>query len=177
MQRTLTTAYLSIVILLLLTGCLPTPGTTPESDSGMYFDAEATIPVDNGVYVIVGTVAGDIESLVRQTEAAHGSISGYGGYVSGSYSGPTYEGKGFVRLLVSGSNSPLAVVGSTVLLKTTDTKTIMLLPGDIVRFKCRSQYEAVASIYGGEKFDVDQFETWELDYCRLIDPRIERAGP
>ena len=54
-----------------------------------------------------------------------------------------------------------------VIFKFTDTKATALLPGDVVEFKCRRQYEAVAPVKDAERFDEDKFSTWEFDFCRL----------
>ncbi len=167
-----------ILFSLLLAACAPNAAPTPESDSSQNYNVPsgAGIPVDDNVYTIRGTVAGDVGSLTRQTEAARGSIAGgpYGTY--GSYYGPEFDGKGFVRLLVEESNSELAPVGEIVILKLTDTKGTALLVGDKVTFKCRAQYEAIAAVRNYETWDQEKaalVETWELDYCRLVSPIID----
>jgi hypothetical protein len=151
-------------------GCVP--GKVPESDSEYSFNMAARIPTDHNVYTISGEVIGDIGSLVRQTSRAYGHVSGGGTYVSGAYFGPEYKGKGFVRLLVENSDCLYAPKGEIVILKMTDTKGAMLLPGDFITLKCRVQYEAVASIFTGEEFDQEIFATWEVDYCRLVSPVV-----
>ena len=149
----------------------------PESDSPQAYSIkdDVRVKVDDGLYTITGTVAGDVDSLTRQTQAAQGSIAGSGFGFYGTYFGPEFGGKGFVRLFVESSDSALALAGEVVILKTTDTKAIVLIPGDRVTFKCRAQYEAVAPVREYETFDEtkrDLVETWELDYCRLAVPLI-----
>ncbi len=156
----------------ILAGCADT-APQPSSDSPQAFTATGDgVPVDDGVYLISGTVVADVESLVRQTTPARGSMagSGYGAY--GSYFGPEFGGKGFVRLQVASSESDLAPVGAIVILKVTDSKASVLLPGDTVQFKCRHQYEAVAAVRNAETFNAEKLETWEIDYCRLTTPKI-----
>jgi hypothetical protein len=153
----------------------------PDSDSSQSFSSSSTedgIPVDDNVYYIKGQVISDVNSLTRQTDAASGEVFGYGGtgfgVMSGSYYGPEFGGKGFIRILVMNSDSFLAPKGEVVILKSTDTKGIALLPGDVVEFKCRHQYEAIAAVRDYETFDVDKLETWEIDYCRFISPIISQ---
>lgn len=95
-----------------------------------------------------------------------------GGYGSASYFGPEFGGKGFVRGVVVESDASLAEVGHMVVLKSTDTKAIMLMPGDRATFKCRQQYEAIAAVRSYETFNADKLATWELDYCRLASPDL-----
>lgn len=150
----------------------------PDSDSSQNFSSQPGfgIPVDDAVYTITGKVIGDVESLTRQTEAAQGSYGRYGNYATGVYFGAEFGGKGFVRLFVHTSDSELAPPESIVIIKTSDTKASALLPGDVVTFKCRAQYEAVAAVRDRETFDMaasEKLATWELDYCRLFTPEIK----
>lgn len=146
----------------------------PESDSQVDFKDGSTIPVDKNVYLIQGEVIGEVNETTRQVSPAEGSISGSQYYVSGSFTGPITDGKGFVRIRVQKIDPVLgyAPVGDVVILKTSDTKAKALLNGDVVQFKCRSQYEAVAAILKNERFDETKFATYELDYCRLAAPVI-----
>lgn len=141
----------------------------PDSDSSQRY-AGGVIPVDDQVYTITGQIVADVASLTRQTTPA--SMKVYDGY--GSFFGPQFGGKGFVRLFVHVSipATNLAPPEHIVLIKTSDTKASALLPGDIVTFRCRAQYEAVAAVRNEETFDSDKVETWELDYCRLKSPVI-----
>lgn len=150
-----------------------------ESDSSQNYKAGSKVPVDDNVYLIKGEVIGPVNDVTRQVEPAQGEISGfaYGGYASmnGSFTGPIEAGKGFVRLRVQtvSPSTEQAPVGDVTIIKTSDTKAKALLNGDIVQFKCRRQYEALAAVKDNEKFDAEKVETWELDYCRLASPVIE----
>lgn len=160
----------------MLAGCgAQNPGVS--SDSGHDYGGSPTQRVDLHYYVLAGTVAAEPSSLTRQTRPGGGSVSGYGGYVSGSFWGPLESGKGFVRVHVESSNAPLAPVGQVVLLKTTDTKAVALLPGDKPTFKCRAQQEAVAAVQNGETYHEKAAETWELDDCRLVTPAVGTGTP
>lgn len=171
------------LFVLILSACATDYAPQPESDSSQSYKTCLTveaedcprIPVDDGLYTVSGTVVADVDSLVRQTEAAQGSMYGssYGMY--GSYFGPGFGGKGFVRLQVESSDSYLAPFGATVIIKTTDTKASVLLPGDVVEFICRHQYEAIAAVREFQTFDPVTMGTWELDYCRMTTPQITRV--
>lgn len=121
---------------------------------------------------IKGLVAADVGARSRQISPARSTASGW--------FGSEFGGKGFVRLLVYSTNPPttLAQPDQITLTKTTDTKASALLIGDIVIFRCRAQFEAVAAVRIDEAFDaakLDKVTTWELDYCRLETPNFFRA--
>ena len=84
-----------------------------------------------------------------------------------------WKGKN-LRLLVHSVEpaTPLAQPDRIVLIKTSDTKASALLTGDIVTFRCRAQYKAVAAVRENEDFYPSKVATWELDYCRLATPVI-----
>ncbi len=171
--------FFLLAALLLLAGCR---GQAPQaaSDSPQTYSTNARIPVDDNVYTITGQVVGDIASLSQQTTPAQGDVTGIQargyGYLGGSYFGAEFGGKGFVRLLVRSAEpaTPYAPPQQIIVLKTTDTKAVVLLPGDVVTFKCRAQYEAVAAVRENEAFNEDKLETWELDYCRMVTPLISK---
>ncbi len=176
-----------LCLLMVLFGCMPTDQPPqPDSDSPQdYAQVVGGIPVDTNVYTIKGKVVGAVESLVRQTQAAGGSVSGSSfdgyGFASGSFWGAEFGGKGFIRLRVIESNTneangeDLAPLESIIIIKTTDTKMRALLAGDIVEVLCRRQYEAIAPVLERETFDASK-GMWELDYCRMTSPRIEVTG-
>ncbi len=165
---------LCFLLPLLVAGCQRSPA--PQSSSGMNYAWLTTVPVDTKVYTITGTVAADVESLVRQTAPAQAQSYNADALSYSTFSGPQMNGKGMVRLTVAGSDAELAPVGSTVILKVDDTKGILLLPGDQVTFKCRAQFEAIAAVVNRQEFD-PAAGTWELDYCRLATPVVGAAGP
>lgn len=166
-------ALIAILAALALGACDAQPSApSADSDSSQKY-SEAKIPVDTGIYTITGEVFGQVNDLTRQVKPASGSLTGIGGYTSGSYFGPVEAGKGFVRLRISASNVDLAPVGDLVILKVTDTKATALVEGDVVTFKCRKQYENIAAVQSNEKLDVEKAATWELDYCRLVTPKVD----
>lgn len=140
-----------------------------DSDSSYSYKGDTKVDVDETTYVITGEVVREVNSLTRQVSPAKGDVFGYGGYVSGSFTGPVEAGKGFVRLKVSVSNPATAdaPVGEVAILKTTDTKVTALLAGDVVTFKCRRQYENIGAVKNDQEFKKAEVGTWELDYCRL----------
>lgn len=159
----------------------------PENDSPWDWDeGKIDIPCYGTIYQLTGTVSTDVNSLTIQTSpgggSGGGSIVGAGGFTYGSFgwssTGPEFSGKGFVRLKVTASNDDLismAPVGSTIIIKMTDTKAVALLPGDTITVKCRKEYEAVGAIAASEKFTeetLDAAATYELDYCRLASPIV-----
>lgn len=157
----------------------PTPGgsaprVVSDNPAGSY-NWSIKAPVDDNAYNISGVVDGDIESLTRQTSAGGATFFGFSGIVSGSYFGPEYNGKGFLRLKVEKSNSNLAPVGSVALLKVTDTKAILLRSGDFVDFRCRHQFEALAAVRYDESLDLAK-GMWEIDFCRMISPVVTPSG-
>ena len=167
----------SLLILLLVScnGFTYDEQPRPSSDSEQRYEPsdvkDVRIPVDDNVYTINGQVAADVETMSRQLAPAI-----YNQY-SGSYFGERFGGKRFVRLLVhSVSPAPaLAEPDKITLIKTSDTKTSALLVGEVVTFRCRAQYEAVAAIRLDEALNaakVKEVETWEWDYCRLVTPSI-----
>jgi hypothetical protein len=170
------------VLALVVVGC-GGQAPQPASDSPQTYNTNARIPVDDNVYTISGQVVGDVASLSQQTTPAQGDVTGLAGrgygYLGGSYFGPEFGGKGFVRLLIHSAQpeTPLAPLEEIVVVKTTDTKASVLLPGDVVTFKCRAQYEAVAAVRENEPFNEDKLATWELDYCRMVTPVIDVRQP
>lgn len=177
-MRKFLTVLIALATLLLVGACAE--GTAPQvdSDSSQSYKNDgksSRVPIDDHVYEITGEVVGPVNSVTRQVKAAEGSTSGtlYGNYgsMSGSYFGEINKGKGYVRILVS-SASPSTVSaqeGSVSILKVTDTKATALEEGDVVTFKCRRQYEAIAAVRDNQKFNAKdtRLETWELDYCRM----------
>ena len=160
-----------IVISLLLAACEEL-APMAESDSNQNFanTGNSRIPVDREVYRVTGKVVGDVDSLVTS-----GPVQTVYYQYSTATTGYT-EGKGFVRLfLYEITPEPvreLVTSEEIAILKTTDTKARALLPGDVVTFVCRAQFEAVAAVLENEVFDPVKLGTWELDYCRLERPAV-----
>jgi len=170
----------AVVGLILTAGSCDNQQPSADSDSSQSYKDGSKIPVDDNYYVIKGEVVGQVNNLTRQVKPAEGSIGGssYGnGYssFSGTFTGPIEAGKGFVRLKIetTSPNAPEAAPGEAVILKTSDTKVTALQPGDIITFKCRRQYEAVAAVRDNSDFDKNKAGTWEFDFCRLETPRLE----
>jgi hypothetical protein len=175
-SRVIGSAALALALFGVLTaeGC-DESNPTADSDSAQNYGGDHKVDVDEKTYVITGEVVREVNSLTRQVTPAKGDVFGYGGYVSGSFTGPVEAGKGFVRLKVQVSNPSTAEapVGEVAIIKTTDTKVTALMAGDVITVKCRRQYENIAAVKEGQKFNKDEVGTWELDYCRLASPVIQ----
>jgi hypothetical protein len=168
------------LLVLSVTGCTEQESApSVDSDSSQSYASGSTVAVDDNVYTISGEVVAEVNSVTRQISPASGSVGGSAfagtGFVSGSYFGEVTGGKGYVRLLVNSiePSTDLAQVGSVSILKVSDTKATALVTGDLVTFKCRRQYEALAAVKDNQKFDREKVETWELDYCRLATAVID----
>lgn len=181
-MRRLLIVVFALTGVLLLSAC-PSQDTkapaveTDENGSASFRkvgDERPRQPVDTHIYVITGKVVAAPSSLVRQTEPGTASISGYNGYVSGTAVGPRFAGKGFVRINVLSMepDASFASTGDVVLVKTSDTKAAALVADDVVQFKCRAQFEAIAPTQENERFDKERHGTWEFDFCRLTSPDI-----
>lgn len=170
------TTIIALLCVLLLFGCAPseTARIDSENTTGSWTkDRLDERHIDRNIYHISGVVAHDVDSLTRQTRPASGSYAGYyggGGY--GYYSGAQFGGKGFIRLLVEETDAPVGQRGQIVILKVVDSKSVALLPGDRVKFKCRYQPEVVDAMYYNEEWTDDAL-IYELDYCRLDSPVIQ----
>lgn len=158
-------------MIIVLAGCAP-QAPAPDSGSGLAYGVGQTIPIDTKIYHVDGIVSSGTESLTRQVSPAGGTMRSYDGYGYGSFWGPTVASKGFVRIKVTKSDSLLAVVGDTAVLKVEDTKAIVLTDGDKVSFKCRAQFESLSAITNSETLSEDG-GVWELDYCRMTTPIVK----
>lgn len=156
----------------LMTACNPAPIT--ESASGQSFGGDTHIPVDYEVYelsVIANDVPGGYSSL-----NAYGSSATVNGIGSGSFR-VWEEGKGLLQVEVVSVSPGLDYIktGENIIIKTEDRKIMGVTPGMEFRIKCRNEYEAVSAMANGETFDAKKFGTWELDYCRMVDPVVTTA--
>lgn len=143
-----------------------------DADQYVSYADGVNLQFDTNIYTIKGVIDGG-ESLTRQVSPASGSVIGTGGFVSGSYTGAVIDGKGIYRVLVKESDSELALVGSVTILKSVDTKAVVLQVGDEVTFKCRHQEEVVEPILQSQVVeDRDSISTWEIDGCKLVGPAI-----
>lgn len=155
------------------------PAVQSDNSEGSFAEVHGSAPrapEDRNLYAIFGKVVAAPSSLVRQTDPGHADIYGSNGFVSGTSFGPKYQGKGFVRLQILNIDPVVqykfAKVNDVVLIKTSDTKAAALSVDDMVNFKCRAQYEAIAPIRQNENFDSDKYGTWEFDFCRLSGPTV-----
>jgi hypothetical protein len=159
---------------MILTGCSGPSGARPDSDSDQFWDGKA--PVDTAVYDITGVVTDNSTSIVRQEAPASGSVAAINGYASGSFTGPIESGKSVIRLRVTHiSANRLAGAGSSIIVKSTDTKAVALYAGDTVNLRCRIDSEFVAAVQGDDKLTeaaIPSHEALEFDFCRLRTPVV-----
>jgi hypothetical protein len=155
-----------IALLVITSVCEPNVAPRPVSDSTEQYHG-GEVPVDDNVYTIRGVVIGQPIQMVRLVEPAYVKESG-------ELVNAQAEGKSLVRLLVHDVDpeTRLATTAGSILLKATDIKAAGLQPNDVVTFRCRAQYEAVAAVRKRETFQADRVGTWELDYCRLATPLV-----
>lgn len=170
----LAAAALASAIMFGAESCESESDPSVESDSSQSYASGSKVESDTNAYLIKGEVVGPVNETTRQVTPGQGDIFGYNGYLNGSFTGPVEKGKGFVRIRVESASpsTDLAPVGQVTIVKTSDTKAKALMNGDVVSFKCRRQYEAVAAVRNNQKFDKKSDGTWELDYCRLATPVI-----
>lgn len=152
-----------IVLVILVTGCGIEP--TQRTDQGFHIAQQR----DDNVY----TVVIEMEDMNSYSEI-RGQMSG-GGYMGGgsgmaSVSGSVWqEGKGLVRAILI-STSPeieFANIGDIIIVKTTDRKATMGIPGDLLTLYCTVDFEPVcARDMEGNAYCRD---LWEFDYCRLVE--------
>lgn len=178
------TIFVIVLLSLLVAACERDVAPVAVSDSSQRFQnsENSRIPVDDGTYILTGRVVADVDSLVRQSRSGYWSstttttIDGVP-ITTQRYIPPIVNGKGFVRLLVQSIDKQpdqfTVDIGDVPILKTTDTKVMALMPGDIVTFKCRVQYENLAAVRENETFNAEKLATWEFDYCRLENPVIK----
>lgn len=175
------TVIIASICSLALLACKPSGAPTMSSSGDSAID-------DAGVYAIRGTVMGDTEEMIRQVSPAR-AISYGNGYMA--YSGPIIDGKTILTIEIVAINRNLphgangvsteesqqvdwARPGDRLIIKCVDTKCIALKPGNTASFKCRRNYEALATT-AGEAWDADFYGTYEIDYCRLETGVLDNA--
>lgn len=152
-----------------LTGC-----QSRVSDSGMTQKTFGT-NIDNKVYslevTMLGTPLSNTETKATAAERQYSDIYGYGNMRLWQ------DGKGLVLVHVNSISPALKYIaeGTDIVLKTTDLKIMAITPGYTFRVKCRSDFEPVASLKDNEMIS-SEYDTYELDFCRMVDPKIEYTG-
>ena len=148
---------LLIVVMVMFVGCT----STQTTDQGIVVDSK----YDSNLY----TVTLEADDLTNHENFnLSGSMSMVSGFGAGSVSAWT-EGKGILRGRLLDISPDLVgfSVGSTIIVKTTDLKVKMVKDDDVIVLKCVADYEPVIS-QNQDKTVAQQYELWELDYCRLV---------
>lgn len=141
------------------------------SDSGLTQRTFGT-NVDSKIYhldvTMLGNPTSNTETNAAATQRQYSDIYGYGNMRLWQ------DGKGLVLVRVNSISPNLKYieVGRDIVLKTTDLKIMAITPGYRFKVKCRSDFEPVASLRDNEMISSD-YDTYELDFCRMVDPNIE----
>lgn len=163
------TGILILIAILNLSAC-----QTRVSDSGLSLKSVGT-NIDNNIYVLNVTMLGNVISS-KDTNAL-----GTGRQYSDIYGYENMrlwqDGKGMVQVRVNSISPSLKYIKpeSTIVLKTTDLKVMAVSPGYSFEVKCRNDYEPVAALQNNEMSN-SQYDTHELDFCRMTDPVIKWVG-
>lgn len=173
--------FIIIALSLLLAGCgggtLVNAPVAPGQNGA--YQAGIGINQQLEVYRLTGSVLGVGESV--QQYSFEGRATTYRSYGSAYIAGGT-SGKGFIRFKIEGITwtsevtqtaefTPLAKVGDSVLLKTSDSKAASLVAGDHVVFLCRVQAEFLEAVAGNEQPNLSKI-VQEFDYCRMERPQF-----
>ncbi len=157
------------ICLLTVSGC-----TTRTSDSG-YSVKTVGNKIDSNIYVLNVTMLGEPKSNKNLggegVQRQYSDIYGFGN------SRLWQDGKGLVSVHVNSISPSLSYVkpDTDIVLKTTDLKIMAIDPGYSFEVRCRNDYEPVASLQNNE-ITSERYDTFELDYCRMTNPKIEYTG-
>lgn len=128
------------------------------------------LPIDTNVYKIRVEVVGETVSNSKVS----GSMSGFAAYGFGAVNGRIWtDGKGvlLVRLVEINPSFGGFAPGDLIVIKTTDLKVINLPAGTINDLVCNRDTEVLSPTYAGQVLTDDQV-TYELDWCRMVTPKI-----
>ena len=158
-----------IIILMLSAAC-----TTRTSDSGFSLKTVGK-RIDSNIYILNVTMLGtpvsnkntEGQSVARQ----YSDLYGFGD------ARLWQDGKGLVSVHVNSISPSLDYIkpGTDIILKTTDLKIMAINEGYSFEVRCRNDYEPVAALQNNEVTN-DRYDTYELDYCRMTNPKIEYTG-
>lgn len=158
-----------ILAVLVLSAC-----STRTSDSG-YSLKTVGKRIDSNIYVLNVTMLGDPKS--NKNIGGEGVARQYSDIYGFGNSRLWQDGKGLVAVRVNSVSPSLDYVqpGMDIVLKTTDLKIMAIEDGYSFEVRCRNDYEPVASLQDNEMTN-DRYDTYELDYCRMTNPRITFEG-
>ena len=148
--------------------------STRTSDSG-YSLKTVGKRIDSNIYVLNVTMLGDPKS--NKNIGGEGVARQYSDIYGFGNSRLWQDGKGLVAVRVNSVSPALDYVqpGMDIVLKTTDLKIMAIEDGYSFEVRCRNDYEPVASLQDNEMTN-DRYDTYELDYCRMTNPRITCEG-
>ena len=169
-KKNLLTAMLAVCLLLLvLSGC-----STRTSDSGFSVKTVGK-RIDSNIYILNVTMLGD--PISNKNIGGEGVARQYSDIYGFGNSRLWQDGKGLVSVHVNSINPSLDYLkpGMDIVLKTTDLKIMAIDEGYSFEVRCRNDYEPVAALQNNEITN-DRYDTYELDYCRMTNPKIEFTG-
>ncbi len=160
---------MSAVLLAVLTAC-----TTRTSDSG-FSQKSLGKKIDSNIYILNVTMLGD--PISNKNIGGEGVSRQYSDIYGFGNSRLWQDGKGLVSVHVNSITPALDYIkpDMDIVLKTTDLKIMAIDAGYSFEVKCRSDYEPVASLQNNE-YTTERYDTYELDYCRMSNPKIEYTG-
>lgn len=164
----------AIFVILLFAVLVMSACSTRTSDSG-YSLKTVGKRIDSNIYVLNVTMLGDPKS--NKNIGGEGVARQYSDIYGFGNSRLWQDGKGLVAVRVNSVSPALDYVqpGMDIVLKTTDLKIMAIEDGYSFEVRCRNDYEPVASLQDNEMTN-DRYDTYELDYCRMTNPRITFEG-
>ena len=159
----------AVLVILILSAC-----STRTSDSG-YSVKTVGKRIDSNIYILNVTMLGDPKS--NKNIGGEGVARQYSDIYGFGNSRLWQDGKGLVSVHVNSVSPSLDYVkpGMDIVLKTTDLKIMAIDPGYSFEVRCRNDYEPVASLQNNEITN-ERYDTYELDYCRMSNPKITYEG-
>lgn len=164
----------AIFVILIFAVLVMSACSTRTSDSG-YSLKTVGKRIDSNIYVLNVTMLGDPKS--NKNIGGEGVARQYSDIYGFGNSRLWQDGKGLVAVRVNSVSPALDYVqpGMDIVLKTTDLKIMAIEDGYSFEVRCRNDYEPVASLQDNEMTN-DRYDTYELDYCRMTNPRITFEG-
>ncbi len=164
----------AIFVILIFAVLVMSACSTRTSDSG-YSLKTVGKRIDSNIYVLNVTMLGDPKS--NKNIGGEGVARQYSDIYGFGNSRLWQDGKGLVAVRVNSVSPTLDYVqpGMDIVLKTTDLKIMAIEDGYSFEVRCRNDYEPVASLQDNEMTN-DRYDTYELDYCRMTNPRITFEG-
>lgn len=166
MKNIIKITIFAVLLIIIFSAC-----STRTSDSG-YSLKTVGKRIDSNIYIMNVTMLDEAKS--NKNLGGEGVSRQYSDLYGFGNSRLWQDGKGLVSVHVNSISPSLEYIkpGTDIVLKTTDLKIMAIAPGYSFEVRCRNDYEPVASLQNNEITN-DRYDTYELDYCRMTNPRIE----